>query len=191
MRDHCHYSGKYRGALHYKCNLQLKRTRAIQAFAHNLSRYDSHLFVKRLADTEGDVTCIPRNEEKYITFTKSVLVGTVKKEDGKEVNIYSVVKFVDTFNFMHSSVAKLAGNMRKTDFKHTLKYFENNSAMLRKCVYLYKYMTDVSKFKETKLPSEKDFVKILDSGMIVGSGVTVSTFPQSENSPESTAHARK
>ena len=37
VRDHCHYSGKYRGALHSSCTLQLKRSRAIPAFAHNLS----------------------------------------------------------------------------------------------------------------------------------------------------------
>ena len=29
VRDHCHYTGKYRGALHSKCNLRLKRTRTI------------------------------------------------------------------------------------------------------------------------------------------------------------------
>lgn len=42
VRDHCHYTGKYRGALHSKCNLKLKRTRTIPVFAHNLSGYDSH-----------------------------------------------------------------------------------------------------------------------------------------------------
>ena len=26
VRDHCRYCGKYRGALHCKCNLQLKRS---------------------------------------------------------------------------------------------------------------------------------------------------------------------
>ena len=79
VRDHCHYTGKYRGALHSKCNLQLKRSRSIPVFAHNLTGYDSHLFVKRLADTKGDVNCIPRNEEKYITFTKAVHVDTIDK----------------------------------------------------------------------------------------------------------------
>ena len=68
VRDHCHYTGKYRGALHSKCNLRLKRTRTIPVFFHNLTGYDCHLFVKRLADSPGDVSCIPRNEEKYVTF---------------------------------------------------------------------------------------------------------------------------
>ena len=67
VRDHCHYTGKYRGALHSKCNLRLRRSRTIPVFFHNLTGYDSHLFVKRLADTDGSVDCIPHNEEKYIT----------------------------------------------------------------------------------------------------------------------------
>ena len=67
VRDHCHFTGKYRGALHSKCNLRLRRSKTIPVLFHNLEGYDSHLFVKRLADTEGDVNCIPHNEEKYIT----------------------------------------------------------------------------------------------------------------------------
>ena len=122
VRDHCHYTGKYRGALHSKCNLRLKRTRTIPVFAYNLTGYDSHLFVKRLADSPGDVGCIPRNEEKYITFSKRVLVDTIvktvkRKGKEKEINIYSNLRFVDTVNFMQTSLEKLVGNMERSDFK--------------------------------------------------------------------------
>ena len=79
VRDHCHYTGKYRGAFHSKCNLRLNRTRTIPVFFHNLTGYDCHLFVKRLADSQGNVDCIPRNEEKYITFSERVLVDTIVK----------------------------------------------------------------------------------------------------------------
>ena len=86
VRDHCHFSGKYRGALHAKCNLRLKKSKTVPVFFHNLTSYESHIFVKRLADFVGDVRCIPRNEEKYITFSKEVLVGEVVKEvEEKEV----------------------------------------------------------------------------------------------------------
>ena len=107
VRDHCHYTGKYRGALHNKCNLKLKRTRTIPVFFHNLRGYDSHLFVKRLADSHGDVSCIPLNEEKYITFNKMVPVDTIVKED-KEINIYSCLKFMDTISFMNTSLENLS-----------------------------------------------------------------------------------
>ena len=52
--DHCHYTGKYRGALHSKGNLRLKRTRTIPVFFHNLTGYDCHLFLKLLADLPGE-----------------------------------------------------------------------------------------------------------------------------------------
>ena len=114
VRDHCHYTGKYRGALHSKCNLKLKESRTISVFFHNLSGYDSHLFVKRLADTSGEVDCIPENEEKYITFNKYVLVDD---KDGKEV--YVRLKFLDTFRFMSKSLAELVKTIDR--FEHTDK----------------------------------------------------------------------
>ena len=140
-------------------------------FAHNLTGYDSHLFVKRLADTQGNVSCIPRNEEKYITFTKMVLVDTKKKED-KKVNIYSNLKFIDTNNFMQTSLEKLVKNMDKKDFRHTLKYFDGEklNLMLRKGIYPYEYMTDASKLAETELPAKENFRSTLNSGKILGSG---------------------
>ena len=84
VRDHCHYTGNTGGALHSKCNLRLKRNRTIPVSFHNLTGYDSHLFVKRLADTKGSVDCIPYNEEKYITC-KDVLVDTIEKDDKRPV----------------------------------------------------------------------------------------------------------
>ena len=36
VRDHCHFTGKYRGALHSKCNLRLRRSKTIPVFFHNL-----------------------------------------------------------------------------------------------------------------------------------------------------------
>ena len=125
VRDHCHYTGKYRGALHSKCNLRLKRTRTIPVFFHNMTGYDCHLFVKRLADSPGDVSCIPRNEEKYVAFNKQVLVDTIVK--GKEeVNVYSRLKFVDTMNFMRTSLEKPVKNLDKPSFEHTGKYFRES-----------------------------------------------------------------
>ena len=172
VRDHCHYTGKYRGALHSKCNLKLKKTRTVPVFAHNLTGYDSHLFVKRLADTQGSVSCIPRNEEKYITFTKMVLVDTIDKGDDKKVNVYSNLKFIDTNNFMQTSLEKLVKNIDKNDFHHTSKYFDGEKLdlMLRKGVYPYEYMDGVKRFAETKLPARENFRSTLNSGEILGSG---------------------
>ena len=48
VRDHCHFSGKFRGAAHNKCNLQYKAPKFIPVVFHNLSGYDAHLFIKKL-----------------------------------------------------------------------------------------------------------------------------------------------
>ena len=40
VRDHCHYTGKYRGAAHNICNLRYKIPKEIQIVFHNGSTYD-------------------------------------------------------------------------------------------------------------------------------------------------------
>ena len=157
VRDHCHYTGKYRGALHSGCNLKLgERTLIIPVLAHNNSGYDSQMFVKRLADTKGKTGCIAENEEKYITFSKDILVDVVDEE-----KVYVKIKFLDTFRFMDKSLAELV----KTKFEHTDKYFtpEQQELLSRKEVYPYDYMTDFSKLAETKPPPKKAFNSWLNS----------------------------
>ena len=105
-----------------------------------------------------------------------VFVGTVKKSDDegneKEVNVYSNLKFIDTNNFMQTSLEKLVKNMSKKDFHHTSKYFtgEKLDLMLRKGIYPYEYMDGVEKFAETELPAREKFNSVLNSGEILGSG---------------------
>ena len=48
VRDHCHITGKYRGAAHSKCNLKLKIPRKIPIIFHNLEGYDGHLIFREL-----------------------------------------------------------------------------------------------------------------------------------------------
>ena len=63
-RDHCHFTGKYRGAAHNSCNLKYKKPNFTPVIFHNLTGYDSHLFVKNLGKSKGDINCIPNNEGK-------------------------------------------------------------------------------------------------------------------------------
>ena len=57
--DHCHLTGKYRGAAHNECNLNYKVAKFFPVIFHNLSRYDSHLFIKNIGTSEGKIKCIP------------------------------------------------------------------------------------------------------------------------------------
>ena len=135
VRDHCHYTGKFRGAAHKFCNLKFKRPKFTPVIFHNLSGYDAHLFIKNLGVSEGKIDCIPNNEEKYISFTKHVEVDRFMKkkkepvfaEDGetilrveeKEVIVTRELRFIDSMKFMSSSLDKLVKNLGEDDFKNT------------------------------------------------------------------------
>ena len=127
VRDHCHFTGKYRGATHVKCNLQFKKPKFTPVFFHNLSGYDSHLFVKNLGKTEGNIKCIPNNEEKYISFSKDIVVGEYEK-DGKKHLIKHEIRFLDSFKFMASSLESLVdpkNNFPKNFFETPQKHQKN------------------------------------------------------------------
>ena len=66
VKDHCHYTGKYRGAAHNKCNISYKIPNFIPIVFHNLSGYDAHLFIRQLGDkfNTEDIGCIAENKEK-------------------------------------------------------------------------------------------------------------------------------
>ena len=68
VKDHCHFTGRFRGAAHNSCNLQFRKPGFTPVIFHNLQNYDAHLFVKNLGKTHGDIRCIAKNEEKYVYF---------------------------------------------------------------------------------------------------------------------------
>ena len=88
VRDHCHYTGKYRGAAHSNCNLKYKTTKKIPVVFHNGSTYDYHFIIKQLArEFKGCFECLGENTEKYITFSvpiKKVLDNDNDKKKGKD-----------------------------------------------------------------------------------------------------------
>lgn len=47
-QDHCHYTGKHRGATHLACNLRYENKNAIPVVFHNASNY-YHSNTKELA----------------------------------------------------------------------------------------------------------------------------------------------
>ena len=59
VRDHCHFTGKYRGAAHNSCNLQCRKPMILPVILHNLQGYDAHLFIKQLSRLPGELNCIP------------------------------------------------------------------------------------------------------------------------------------
>ena len=50
VRDHCHYTGEYRGAAHSICNLKYSVPKKTSIAFHNVSNYDCHFIIKKLAE---------------------------------------------------------------------------------------------------------------------------------------------
>jgi hypothetical protein len=95
VRDHCHISGKYRGAAHSMCNLKFKYPKNIPVVFHNLKGYDSHLIMQHIGKFDGRISCIPNNMEKYLSFSLGNLV------------------FIDSLQFLNASLDKLVDNTKK------------------------------------------------------------------------------
>ena len=115
VRDCFHLSGKFRGAAHEICNLKYKVPKFFPVAFHNLSDYDSHLFIKTLGNSQGDISCITNNAENYISFTKQVIVDKYVKEEGNEVNIKREFIFIDSLRFIASSLYELSSNLKLTN----------------------------------------------------------------------------
>ena len=88
VKDHCHFTGRYRRAAHNECNLNYRKPNFTLVVFHNLSGYDSHLFIKNLSFSEGNIDCIPNNEEKYISFTKRIKSEVIRIRKEK-LNLYT------------------------------------------------------------------------------------------------------
>ena len=87
VRDHCHYSGIYRGVAHSLCNLQYEIPSYIPVVFHNLSGYDAHMFIKELASSSlsgAKMGVIAKNKEDYITFSINVEVDKYIDKDREE-----------------------------------------------------------------------------------------------------------
>ena len=70
VRNHCHYTGKYRSAAHNICNSRYKVPKEIPIVFHNSSTYDYHFTIKELVkEFNGNFECLGENTEKYITFS--------------------------------------------------------------------------------------------------------------------------
>ena len=181
VRDHCHYTGRYRGPACNSCNLKYRKPKFIPVFFHNLSGYDSHLFIKKLGspDEKENINCIPNNEEKYISFSKNIRVGQYKdKATGELKDKFFKIRFLDSFKFMGSSLEALVNNLPKDAFNNLEKYYTGEKAELikRKGFYPYEYMNTEERFKETKLPPKKAFYSRLS-----GKGITKGDYKHALN----------
>ena len=153
IRDHCHLKGKYRGAAHWSCNINLKLTKKIPVIFHNLRSSDSHLIINEISRFDVKVSVIPNGLQKYMTFT-----------------INTNLVFIDSMQFMNSSLDSLVKNLSDNDFRYLFDEF--NGELLRlvkeKGVYPYEYMDSFKQFSENKLPDRCMFFSSLKDECMSG-----------------------
>ena len=107
VRDHCHYTGKFRGAAYSEYNLRYKVPKDISLVFHNGSTYDYHFIIKKLAEEfAGEFECLGENPEKYINFSVPL-----KKENYNGKKITCKLKFINSYRFMSSSLSNLVDNL--------------------------------------------------------------------------------
>ena len=91
VRDHCHYTGKYRVAAHKTCNLRYKTPKKIPVVFHNGSTYGYHFIIKELAEEfEGQFEYLDKNAEKYISFSVPVKKQITKIDEDSNDKIKNI-----------------------------------------------------------------------------------------------------
>ena len=162
VRDQCNFTGKFRGAAHNSCNLSYRKPKFFPVIFHNLAGYDSHLFIKNLGKTEGEIDCIPNNEKKYISFTKKIIVDTFTNKEGEEIEVKRDFRFIDSFKFLSTGLDKLVENL--TDYPEISKFFQDPQLqlLLRKGVYPYDQVNSLEKLQEASLPPKEAFYSKLN-----------------------------
>ena len=137
-RDHCHYTGKFRGAPHSVCNLRYKTAKEILLVFHNGSTYDYHFIINKLAkEFYGQLECLRENTEKYITFSVPI---SQELDNGKKITY--ILKFIDSFRFMSTSLSSFVDNLlekrhsdQSKDCKSELDYMSiKNNKLISQCL---------------------------------------------------------
>ena len=118
---------------------------------HNLAGCDAHLFIKNIGKTEGQIDCIPNNKEKYISFTKRIVMDTFTEEEEKIIKVKRDLRFIDSFKFMAAGLDKLVANL--SEFKEMRSFYKSKQLelLLRKGVYPYDYVNSLEKLQESRL----------------------------------------
>ena len=169
VRDHCHYSGKYRGAAHSLRNLQYKVPSYIPVVFHNLVGYNAHLFIRELSKYGSQVSVIAKNMEDYISFSIKVEVDKYVDKNGEERSKEIDLRFIDSIKFMSSSLDLLVNNLASSNYRFFgfEEYNEEQRALLiRKGIYPYEHMDNWDRFEKTNLPPASSFYSKLSMSRV-------------------------
>ena len=155
VRDHCHFTGKYRAAAHSISNLKFKAPKFVPVLFHNVSMYDNHVIIKQLDEYfNGYFSYIGENMEKYIIFSITFVKESADSNRKKKPNAYSL-RFIDSYRFMNRGLDDLVENLAEPGksildnvliekFYNPYHLCDNNidkfKLLLREGIYSYEYM---------------------------------------------------
>ena len=100
VRDYCHITGKFRGAPHWSCNINLQLTKNVPVIFHNLRSYNSHLIFYEPKKFDVKIDVIPNGLEKYTTFI-----------------LNKNLVFIGSMQFMNSILEKLVKKLVRQRFQ--------------------------------------------------------------------------
>ena len=106
-----------------------------------------HIQIKKEEKQDLSINTIPNNMEKYMAFM-----------------LDNHLTFIDSFQFMSSSLNKLVSNLPTDDLIYTFKVFKHKrlNFMSQKGVYPYDFTDSFEKFNQTELPTKDQFYSILN-----------------------------
>ena len=117
VKNHCHYTSKYRGAAHSIWNLKFNVHNKIPVVFHNGSIYDYYFIIKELAyEFERKFECLGENIEKYKNFSVQIQkeITNIDKDDNESVvTIPYKINFIDSARFTASLLSNLVDNLAK------------------------------------------------------------------------------
>ena len=143
VRDHCHVTGKFRGAAHNKCNINLRLPRKLPIIFNNLQGHDGHIICKEPNNFDVDISVVPKGIDKYMNII---------------VNRH--ITFIDSLQLYNGLLDTLASIQNNENFKHLTSEFgiDKLEILKRKDAYHYKWVDSYEKFKHPSLP-EKFIIK--------------------------------
>ena len=136
-------NGKYRGAVHKKCNLKLVISKKLPILFHNLEGYDGHIIFKELNNINNiNIKVIPKSTEKYMSII-----------------IYRDIIFLNSMQFLNKSLDALASNLEDIDRKYLSFEFKliDLELLKKKDPYTYEWVTNIKKFDYPKLPPKNAY----------------------------------
>ena len=158
---HNHVSGEFIAAVCQPCNTKIRQPlRTLPVVFHNLKNYDMHsLCISGFSKMpEWELDPIATTSEKYLTLTARVPIG--KKKNGDF--IFFAVRFIDSYQFLTSSLDNLAKSISNDDKLHTIRLLRSHPALEKETVFTkgvfpYSFLDNKTKLQYIGLPPLREF----------------------------------